>query len=162
MTGNILFDSRRMFRHACAFADCAMFCEREPNSIVVRTQWHTVPDIVNSAFACEVFIKSLLVFNGFPLKEIRGHELAGLLKQLETKDLETVIKVKDSFDSNEDEFNDMINNISNAFEQWRYVYEKHSSEIHLNFLRLLRSVLREVCCEKLYNMTWSEYLNKGE
>ena len=39
MTGNIAYDARRMFRHACAFADCAIFCEKTPQSIVVRTQW---------------------------------------------------------------------------------------------------------------------------
>lgn len=51
MTGNTLKDAKVMFRHACSFADCARFCESDKNDLIVRTQWYTIPGIVNSAFA---------------------------------------------------------------------------------------------------------------
>lgn len=54
-----------MFRHACAFADCARACEIEPSTIRYRTASHAVAGMVNSALACEVFIKSMLVWHGF-------------------------------------------------------------------------------------------------
>ena len=47
--------SRRMFKHACAFLDCASFCQIEPNNIEYRMSSHTVAGIVNSAFACEIW-----------------------------------------------------------------------------------------------------------
>ena len=42
---------------------------------------HTVSGIVNSAFACEVFIKTLLVFHGRTIVEIKGHKLKMLWEE---------------------------------------------------------------------------------
>mgnify|MGYP003304075436 CR=1 FL=1 len=164
MTGNIRFDSIRMFRHACAFADCAYFCEREPNSIIIPTRWYTTPSVVNSAFACEVFIKSLLIYNGMSLDEIKGHKLAVLWMTLEEKEQEITINIKSSINSifNKDDkfFYDSLSNISDTFEYWRYIYEKNGGKIHINFLRIFREALRNACCEKYYNMSWNEYENE--
>ena len=63
MSENIILDSKRMFEHACAFCDCAKFCEVESSNIEYRMRSHTVSGIVNSAFVCEIFIKTLLVFS---------------------------------------------------------------------------------------------------
>ena len=60
MTGDKFFDARRMFKHACAFAGCAQFCEKEPWNIGKRLPDYTVADIVNSSFACNaLYAKSL-------------------------------------------------------------------------------------------------------
>lgn len=75
MTGNKLHDACRMFKHACSFVDCATFCERESKNIKTGVISHTVACIVNSAFACEVFIKALFVYHGKTVEEIHGHEL---------------------------------------------------------------------------------------
>ena len=166
MTGNITYDARRMFKHACAFTDCAYFCEREPNSIVVRTQWYTVPDIVNSAFACEVFIKSLLVYYGVRIEDIKrcGHGLVGLWTTLKNKDAELTNAVESSIltyfnTKREDFFAEMLGYISDAFETWRYIYEGHGAKINRNFLCSFRDCLRNACCMKLYNMTWHEFVS---
>lgn len=162
MTGNIEYDSRRIFRHACAFADCAFFCEREPNSIIIPTQWYTTPDIVNSAFACEVFIKSLLIYQGMTIDEIKGHKLSLLWELLKQKDEKITVKIKEAvkelFETDEENFYSMLENISDSFEYWRYIYEKHGGKIHINFLRVFREALRNACCEKFYNQTWNEYV----
>lgn len=78
-------DTHQMFKQACAFSDCARCCEVEPNDIIeYRFNSHTVAGIVNSAFACEVFIKTLLVIHGVSVNEMRGkktrdgHELKRL------------------------------------------------------------------------------------
>lgn len=162
MTGNNLFDSCRMFKHACAFRDCAHFCEKEPWDVEHRMPSHTVSGIVNSAFACEIFIKSLLVYHGFMIEEIKGHKLMELWEKLKQKDIELADsvekKMEEVFCSNNDfSFSDLLENISNAFEYWRYIYEKSGGTIYINFLRIFRDLLRNVCCEKLYNLTWSEY-----
>lgn len=167
MTGDVLFDSCRMFKHACAFADCAKYCEIEPNSIEYRMQSHTVSGIVNSAFACEVFIKSLLVFHGISVEKLKGHHLKKLWDEFKTIDCKTALlvekKMRETFTSeNSHMFDELLDNISNAFEYWRYIYEKKGGSINLNFLRCFRELLREVCCNQLYQKSWNEYVRDGQ
>ncbi|EDM88017.1 hypothetical protein RUMOBE_01437 [Blautia obeum ATCC 29174] len=50
---------------------------------------------------------------------------------------------------------------SNAFEYWRYIYEKQDGSININFLRDFRYMLRNVCCRKLFGKSWDEYKSKG-
>lgn len=164
MTGNKLFDACRMFKHACSFVDCATFCEREPKNIQTGVMSHMVACIVNSAFACEVFIKALLIYYGNTVDEIHGHEFYKLWAKYKEIDIGSASNVeqtvKNIFNSkNENMFDDCLRNISNAFYEWRYIYEKHGATIHIQFLRIFREALREFCCEKFYNKTWSEYIN---
>lgn len=167
MTGNTLFDACRMFKHACSFVDCATFCEREPKNIQVSVMSHMVADIVNSAFSCEVFIKALLVYHGMSIESIKGHKLDVLWNRYKEKDSASAERVeqkmKEIFNSQNDNMvSELLDNISDAFEYWRYIYEKHGGKININFLRIFREILREVCCETFYQMTWSDYLNRNE
>ena len=162
MTGDKLFDSCRMFKHACAFRDCAHFCETEPWDVEHRMASHTVSGIVNSAFACEIFIKSLLIYNDCIIDEIKGHKLKDLWKLLKEKDSELTSSVEKKIEEvfcsvNDLMFDNLLNNISNAFEHWRYIYEKSGGTIYINFLVVFRDLLRSVCCETLYKLTWDEY-----
>lgn len=173
MTGNNVVDAKRMFKHACAFSGCARFCTQEPWDIEHRLPDYSIAGIVNSAFACEVFIKSLLVFNGIPVAQIvdtknRGvHKLLDLWNMLETKNLTTTDIVKQRvlavFNSpNDTAFYTMLDNVSDAFVYWRYIYEKSSGKIHVNFLTLFREALQEVCCETFYGMTWHDFTKGAE
>ena len=168
MTGNIEYDARRIFRHACAFADCALFCEKAPRSIVVRTQWYTVPEIVNSAFACEVFMKSILIFRGLTIDEVykMNHGLKGLWGALEASDNAAADRVrkriKNELDLDDNLFDELLSNISNAFKKWRYIYEDHGGKIHLGFLSTFRDELREEGCQIFYKQSWNEYSSGSE
>lgn len=166
MTENVLLDPCRMFEHACAFVDCAKYCEIEPNNIEYRMRSHTVSGIVNSAFACEVFIKSLLVFRDMSIEQLKGHELKKLWYMLKKRDGETAQLVEhrmlEIFKSEkENMFDELLGNVSNAFEYWRYIYEKDAGNINLNFLRCFRNLLREVCCNQLYEKSWDEHIKDG-
>lgn len=169
MLGDPIADAKRMFKHACAFVGCAQFCEREPWNIEKRLPDYTVADIVNSAFACEVFIKALLLYSGKTIEEIKKekHRIEGLWKLLKTanptlsNDIES--RVINSFQSKDpDFFSTAMSTISEAFVTWRYIYELHGATIHINFLRTFREVIREVCCETLYHMTWNKYTKGAE
>ena len=161
-----------MFKQACAFADCAKFCEVEHNIIIEsRFHSHTVAGIVNSAFACEVYIKTLLVFHGVSRKEMRGkkksngHDLNFLWELYKKKDNDSALlieqRIKKEFNSsNEGLFGDLLGKCSNAFNYWRYIYEKNSGDINIHFLRIFRLLLRNLCCEKLYGKTWKEYVKE--
>lgn len=166
MSESAILDSQRMFEHACSFCDCAKFCEVESNSIEYRMRSHTVSGIVNSAFACEVFIKTLLVFHGRTVAEIKGHELKMLWNEFRTLDNETAALVekgmREWFNSpNENMFDKLLSETSNAFEYWRYIYEKQDGSININFLRGFRYILRNVCCRQLFGKSWEEYKSRG-
>ena len=164
MTGDKLVDARRMFKHACEFMDCAKFCEFEPKNIRVSCTTHLVADIVNSSFACEVFIKSLLIYHGKTIKAIHGHKLDILWNKYRAVDSENAALVERSMkeffgSSNNNMFNEHLLKISDAFQYWRYIYEKQEGSIQLQFLCIFREMLREVCCKKLHGMTWDEFIN---
>jgi len=165
MTGNSFVDAKRMFKHACAFADCAVFCFKDKNNLIVRTQWYSTPGIVNSAFACEVFIKALLVYHGMTLDQIKpiGHRLEKLWNAYAIKDSQTSSQVQDSirnyFQSGDNTlFDRKLKEASNAFVDWRYMYEGREVELNLHFLMAFREVLRTTCCQQLYGKSWSEFV----
>ena len=60
--------------------------------------------------------------------------------------------------NNKNMFDELLDNISNAFEYWRYIYEKNSGSININFLKFFRLLLREICCKQLYDKTWAEFI----
>lgn len=164
MADSIVF---RMFEHACAFIDCAEYCEVEPNNIQYRTKSHSVSSVVNSAFACEVFLKTLLVFRGIPTKELRGHDLKKLWQKVRKIDIETALSVERAMQEwfksqNQELFCKLLGDSSNAFNYWRYIYEKSSGKINPQFLRGFRYALRSTCCKDLYNKSWEEYVKSYE
>lgn len=154
----VLFECQQMFRHACAFADCSDFAlEKLPHGSI-DIEWYSTPAIVNSAFACEVYLKALLRFYAIPVKKEHGlKEFFELLPE-KTKQWikQTVLiisggKWTDSFGL------DMLDSISNAFVEWRYVYEYSKMQIDIGFLAAFRNALREACCQLLFNNTWEAY-----
>ncbi len=165
-----LFDCQQMFRHACAFSDCADFAMKAFNRDEKVNEWYPTPAIVNSAFACEVFLKALLKYNDIAVKN--EHELKELFELLPEKTSEwiklTVMNNhggiwKDAFGY------DLLDNISNAFPNWRYIYEgketrngkrieRASFHIDIGFLTVFRNTLREACCQLFFGKTWEEYL----
>lgn len=158
-----LLDCQQMFRHACAFSDCADFAMKEFDPGITNVEWYTTPAIVNSAFACEVFLKTLIQYNNIPLK--KEHELKELYELLPEDDKEwikqeTLIKYpvgwKDGFGI------ERLLNISDAFVKSRYNYEyvpkkRGSMQIDIGFLNAFRNTLRDVCCFQLFHVKWDEY-----
>lgn len=93
---------------------------------------------MNSAFACEVFIKSLLVYHGRTIGEIKGHELKKLWDEFKKEDYETALSVEQNmrewFKSKDaNMFDRLLNEASNEFEYWRYIYEKRDGNINIIF-----------------------------
>lgn len=161
-----MLDYYRMFEHACAFADCAKLCEVEPHNFECRFHAHTSAGIVNSAFACEVYLKALLVFHGAKEKELKNeHQLSKLWEKYEKKDKQTVLAIQEDiinwFGSDKGSlFDELLGVVSDNFKEWRYIYEKNECKTHIQFLRGFRIKLREVCCEQFYGKTWGEFINK--
>lgn len=161
-------DLKHMFRHACAFIDCANACELEPHHIELRTASHLTANMVNSGLACEIFLKALLIFHGVRLEELkRIHELKCLwnrYKKLDEESANTIEHyINNSFFKSENEpFDRILDESSRAFVDWRYIYEFKEATFNPHFLRGFRWILREVACQKIYGIKWTEYINIGE
>ena len=153
-----LFDCQQMFRHACAFSDCADFAMEAFNRDEKVNEWYPTPAIVNSAFACEVFLKALLKYNDTPVK--KEHKLKELYELLPEKTKEWIkLTVTNHYGQWSDCFGrDYLENISNAFTDWRYSYESDRlMRIHHGFLTTFRDALREASCQLFFGNTWEEY-----
>lgn len=149
-----------MFQHACGFCDCANL-SFEKGLYGGNSGFLLVPVGVNSAFACEVFLKILLKIHNVDNK--KSHNLKSLFELLPDK-LKNSIKThlqnchlwKDALGQ------ENLDIISNAFNSWRYIYEHDFRNggtvwIDCGFLNIFRDLLREICCKQLFNRTWEEY-----
>lgn len=156
---------REMFRHACAFSECADMAEKEFCHETADISWYTTPAIVNSAFACEVFLKALLDYYDVSFK--KSHKLKelydGLPPELKERIRQNVYVIhsrwKNAFGQ------DLLENISDSFAEWRYSYEKWGKgtmKIETGFLTAFRNVLRETCCYLFFRICWNEYAGGGK
>ena len=161
-----LFDCQQMFRHACAFAEVADMAEAKFCHDTADIEWYSTPATVNSAFACEVFLKTLLAFYGIDFKKLLKqkdrHKLASLFDLL-PEDAEERIKQATVLcygGSWRDAFGfDQLEKISDAFVKWRYSYEQEGSiRVDIGFLTSFRNSLREACCLRLFHMKWDDYI----
>jgi len=92
-----------------------------------------------------------------------GHRLEKLWNAYAIKDSQTSSQVQDSirnyFQSGDNTlFDRKLKEASNAFVDWRYMYEGREVELNLHFLMAFREVLRTTCCQQLYGKSWSEFV----
>ena len=66
-------------------------------------------------------------------------------------------ELKNVTEFEQDDIVTSIENISNAFAEWRYLYEVKGRSIYIGFLNDFAWVLREQVCKILYNRTYKEY-----
>ena len=126
------YDSKKcelMFKHGCAFAECGRHCEIEPISNEQKVGSFTIAGIVNSAFSCEIFLKTLLIISGSTTTPY-GHKLLDLWNEFEKLDptLSNSIRlqIQNIFNSKNYYLVDnllAVDTISDAFPHWRYIYE---------------------------------------
>ena len=107
----------------------------------------------NLAFACELYLKQLLILED---NEQRGHKLKDLYNCLsaDSKDFISAEYVKRCNDFKEkhdvtlSSFEDCLENYNTAFEDWRYWYEgnKNSKMMGWYDFHILIEILREMVC----------------
>lgn len=166
MTSTNDFLCQQMFRHACAFAECADMAEAKVCHDTADIELYTSPATVNSAFSCEVFLKALLKHYNLQIK--REHQLKELYDLL-PEEIRKWIKLSVTRQPNKDWTDvwgrDELELISDAFREWRYCYEHDWSKssimtINYGFLCSFRNALREACCQLLFKKTWEEYTSQ--
>ena len=148
MTGNKAFDCQEMFRHACTFCECADLAGEKMKHDTADIGFYTSPTVINSAFACEVFMKAMLLHYGELTP--KTHKLRDLYEALPDKVREWVKSVTsmnclglwvDSFGF------EILDQVSDAFVKWRYSYEHDwsksaSMRIDIGFLNRFRDALQ--------------------
>lgn len=114
-----------------------------------------IPAMVNGAFACELFLKSLFT------NEVRGHKLDELLSKLEKEDKITydlivsrcILALNASLNNQKYDnaaFINELNTVSNLFVELRYFYEptQNSKSYNIDFIRVFVGVLENICESK--------------
>ena len=162
MIGDKLFDCQEMFRHACAFAETADLATGKFEHDTADISWYTTPAAVNSAFACEVYLKALLNF--YDIEQPKKHKLRDLYDLLPEKEREFV---KGSTINQTGRWTnlwgcELLDNISEAFVKWRYIFERDWNKegsviMETSFLTAFRNSFREACCQLFFGMTWEKY-----
>lgn len=164
MKAKTSLDTKLMFEQACAFVDCAEFTESERYRIYPRTKSHGFVDISLSAVACEIFIKCLIIHKGGTYKN--QHVLKDLWNIFRGVDQNEADKIEAALMSwfgsaDTTQFQQMISDASDAFVQWRYVFDYGKDDgvkVNPQFLRGFRTALRDVCCQEIEGKSWNEYI----
>ncbi len=94
-----------------------------------------IASIVNKAFACEVFLKSIIIMN--TKKITNEHSLIKLVKK--SNSCLEIRKKLNNYD-----FNEELEKINNAFVEWRYTYERDKMIINNGFLNDFCNTLEEI------------------
>lgn len=102
-----------------------------------------VPAIVCAAFSIELGFKALILSAG---GQASGHELSKLFKKLPTTTQDFIVR---DVGIKPDAFAASLDLVSNAFVDWRYIYEKSSTQIDCAFLgNLARATQSAVAVSK--------------
>lgn len=121
------YDYKQIAMLGKSFLDAAKTCN---NPKIQEDGWNhhlIVPIITNMSFACELFLKAILKHDGIQQKKI--HKLDGLFNELRDDRKREIVGFE-----NAEEFMIQLTNISNLFEEWRYIYERYPSSVEYNFL----------------------------
>lgn len=124
------------FLLACSFRDVARLCAGKYPSGDIVTRKYIIPEIVNIAFSCEVFIKSMLICEKAKYgKNHKLHELFKLLS-LSVQD-EVVTGVTQKLGIEAGSFDELLKQNGSCFYEWRYYYELDVTPANIGFLRAL-------------------------
>lgn len=118
-----------MFKQACAFAECGKHCEIEPLPFNMRKSNFRIAGMVNSAFACEILLKTILQYYKIDYDKIRTldklwEKLQGGSKKIADEISATVDSIYLTAQPNIIERILKVQSISETFLQWRYIYEE--------------------------------------
>lgn len=112
------------------------------------------PFLVNKAFACEVYLKFLLLEYNINFKDLKGKNGHNLLKLYEKVPLDfkkSLLKYVSSRGTlNNESLMIKLNSVSEVFTEWRYIYEKFDGiSADFIFLDTFCNFLDESCRKEI-------------
>lgn len=149
-------DIKEMFQEANDFNRVASLCEENIDISTGFSRKFAIQEIVNRAFACEIFLKALCV--SFKINYMQCHNLKELFQSLppETREkiyTEILSQIKLSERTT---FDALIQNISNSFYNWRYIYEVDTALVNISFLKVFAEAVREIACQIIYKQRYEK------
>lgn len=99
----------------------------------------TFPFVVNKAFSCEVYLKLILTFENFDIKKIRSLDRHNLEKLYENtsdsfkNEFFNFFALKYGSLATKEFLEKQINDISDVFKTWRYIYERLEGSFQTNY-----------------------------
>lgn len=133
-----------MYEQGLAFLQCADKCYPSEESSPWEMVTHSKVSSVNSAIACEIFLKALLEYYDVEYKKTHNlKELFGLLPEFD----QGIIKNRmiDRYGSWCDSLEiSYLDRIGDTFVTWRYSYEIDNAKLYCSFLICFRNVLQAV------------------
>lgn len=154
------FDCHEMFMHACTFCECADLVSQKGKHDTAPIGFYDMPALVNSAFACEVFLKTIL--NWYDIKPPKSHKLKDLYEAI-PEEIQTFIKSKFHYRGGWISSSGLthLEILSDAFYDFRYIYEYDFNKggycIEISFLTVFRDALRDCCSRLLFGIPWEQY-----
>lgn len=137
MSKNKNYDSKQIFNTAHSFFLAAQRCAEQRYISEKSIQFLVVPAVVNAAFSCELSIKAILNQCEIPIPRGNdGHKIDSLFVCL-PNELQTKVQAE----INSAAFHSDLHTISDVFVEWRYLFERSSASISLEFLMALAQTL---------------------
>ena len=127
-----------LIRTADDFFEAALRCDLN-ESIKVKKYPLMIPNFVNSAFACELYLKATLFLNKNEIPQ--KHKLDDLFLELDQEDKKGIYDIWRTIEEQnipdceyaQDMFFDNLKAISNVFVRFRYVHEWAENSISLEY-----------------------------
>jgi hypothetical protein len=152
---------RSMFNQANSFASISAdifekhLMKQPPNGAAMS------PFVVNTAFAIELFIKTLAMQHG---KKLHGHEIKKLFKKLPGAAKDQIDRHLAKLSSTSQwageiktiqDLQDVFGEIDTAFVDWRYLHENARKPLKITFMPtiFLSEILHAACAENLVSST---------
>jgi hypothetical protein len=141
-----------MYNQAFAFAKTSAQLYDQGLKRVPRDGQLVIPWIVNSAFAIEIYLKTLGQMSGRPS---RGHNISDLYSGLPDDARASILAeipnaLRDRKFTSEFDITAVISALNKAFVEWRYHYEvQRLPAIPIEATIVLMKAIHQVCAEKL-------------
>lgn len=131
-------DAKEIMQCAKVFLIASNRCQEQrlmPNG---QLEWPMIPAVVCMAFSVELHFKAIIKAQG---NEAKGHKLYDLYSMISIPASTLIVTLAGYSD---EVFRCKLSVVTNAFVEWRYIYEKGALEIDVNFLKKLSSAAQEV------------------
>ncbi len=137
------YDPNVIANNANSFLLAAERCFEEKQLLDGRIQFLAVPGIVCRAFSIELYLKTVLTIEN---KKATGHELNKLYGKLSSGS-QSILQNKLSL--TESALRKKLDEVSNVFVEWRYLYESKSILSVDDFLKRLSAAVKSLAEESL-------------
>lgn len=130
-----------LLENAGSFHQAAFLCGGSGGAGSVGPDDLVLPFVVNQALAVELYFKALILQETGKLA--KGHNLVQLFGDLTPDDQAAIragVKARQRIAS---DFDEDLKNTSDAFTSWRYLHERSTAMLSLNFLTALGDVVRD-------------------